>query len=262
LDATNQSRSQTLGGKVALVTGGSVGIGAAIVRQFADEGAAVVLCARSSEDGRALERDLTATGRVALFVSCDVSMEAAVEQLIATIVDRFGRLDILVNNAGITASGLVEETSLETWRAVLEANVTSMFLVTKHAIPVLRRSPGASIINLGSTYGVVGSAGSGAYAVSKAAAISLTKTLSLELAGDHIRVNALCPGATGTPMNIEWLAAQPDPEQALRDLVAKHPIGRLASPDEQAAAALFLASDGASFVTGHSLMVDGGYTAI
>jgi NAD(P)-dependent dehydrogenase (short-subunit alcohol dehydrogenase family) len=178
------------------------------------------------------------------------------------IMERYGRLDVLVNNAGITVSGTVEDTTLDDWRAVLDANITTMFLVTKYAIPALRRSSAGSIINLGSTYGVVGAAGSAAYAVSKAAAINLARTLALELAGDGIRVNALCPGATATPMNIEWLAAQPDPEQARRALVAKHPIGRMSSPEEQAGAALFLASDDASFVTGHALMADGGYTAI
>lgn len=254
--------SAVLSEKVALVTGGSRGIGEAIVRRFSAAGATVVLCSRSSADGLALAEELTGLGQTVDFVSCDVANESAVQALIATIVERYGRLDVLVNNAGITLSGTLEETTLENWRAILEANITTMFLVTKYAIPALRRSKAGSIINLGSTYGVVGAAGSAVYAVTKAAAINLSRTLALELAVDGIRVNALCPGATATPMNIEWLAAQPDPDQALRDLVGKHPIGRMATPAEQAGAALFLASDDSSYVTGHALMADGGYTAI
>ena len=252
----------SLSDRIALVTGGSRGIGEAIVRRFSAAGATVVVCSRSADEGIALAEELTGLSRAVVYVPCDVGSETEVRAMIAMIVDRYGRLDVLVNNAGITASGTVEETTLDSWRAVLDANITTMFLVTKYAIPALRRSKAASIINLGSTYGVVGAAGSAAYAVTKAAAINLAKTLAIELAVDGIRVNALCPGATATPMNIEWLAAQPDPEQALRDLVAKHPIGRMSSPDEQASAALFLASDDSSYVTGHALMADGGYTAI
>lgn len=255
------SGSAVLSDRIALVTGGSRGIGEAIVRRFSAAGATVVLCSRSSADGLALAEELTGQGRTVVFTSCDVTSETEVRSMIGMILERYGRLDVLVNNAGITVSGSLEESTLDSWRATLEANITTMFLVTKYAIPALRRSRAGSIINLGSTYGVVGAAGSAAYAVSKAAAISLSKTLALELAADGIRVNALCPGATATPMNTEWLAAQPDPEQALRDLVAKHPIGRMSSPDEQAGAALFLASDDSSFVTGHALMADGGFTA-
>lgn len=254
--------SSVLTDRIALVTGGSRGIGEAIVRRFSAAGATVVLCSRSPADGLALAEELTGLGRTVVFAVCDVANETEVKALIAMILERFGRLDVLVNNAGITLSGSLEETTLDSWRAILEANITTMFLMTKHAIPALRRSKAGSIINLGSTYGVVGAAGSAAYSVTKSAAISLSKTLALELAVDGIRVNALCPGATATPMNLEWLAAQPDPERALRDLVAKHPIGRMSSPDEQAGAALFLASDDSSFVTGHALMADGGYTAI
>jgi NAD(P)-dependent dehydrogenase (short-subunit alcohol dehydrogenase family) len=263
LNADSERRASTaLSDRVALVTGGSRGIGEAIVRRFAAAGASVVLCSRSKAEGFALAEELTGLGRTVEFAPCDVANEADVQALIEMIVERYGRLDVLVNNAGITASGTVEETTLDTWRAVLDANMTTMFLVTKYAIPALRRSRTGSIINLGSSYGVVGAAGSAAYAVTKAAAINLAKTLALELAVDGIRANALCPGATATPMNAEWLTAQPDAEQARRDLVAKHPIGRMSSPDEQAGAALFLASDDSSFVTGHALMADGGYTAI
>jgi meso-butanediol dehydrogenase/(S,S)-butanediol dehydrogenase/diacetyl reductase len=250
-----------LAGKVALVTGGTVGIGEAVVRLFSEEGAGVAFCGRRSAPGVALERALSGRDRNVMFVQCDASNETDVTNLMARVVDRFGALNIVVNNAGIAITGRIEDLALESWREVMESNVTSMFLVSQHAIPLLRAAGGGSIINLGSTYGMIGVPGSGAYAASKAAAISLAKTLALELASDGIRANALCPGATATPLNIEWLASQPDPQGAERDLVARHPIGRLATPLEQARAALFLASDDASYVTGHAFLADGGFTA-
>jgi NAD(P)-dependent dehydrogenase (short-subunit alcohol dehydrogenase family) len=250
-----------LTGRVALVTGGTRGIGESIVRLFAAEGAAVVFCGRRTADGQRLETDLATDGLVGTYLELDVSREDDANAVVRETVDRYGRLDILVNNAGITASGYVEELDVATWRDVMEHNVTSMFMVSRAAIPAMRASGGGSIINLGSTYGVVGAAGNSAYGVSKAAAINFSKHLALELAVDGIRVNALCPGATRTPMNVEWADAQPDPDEAQRLLAAKHPIGRLAAPDEQAKAALFLASDDSSYVTGATIMVDGGMTA-
>jgi NAD(P)-dependent dehydrogenase (short-subunit alcohol dehydrogenase family) len=251
-----------LSDKVALVSGGTRGIGEAIVRVFAAEGAAVAFSGRRRDVGEALQSELEAGGLVSLYVNADASREEDVKRLVTTTLERFGRLDVVVNNAGITASGPVEHMSVNTWRDVMEHNVTSMFLVSREVIPALRAAGGGSIINLGSTYGVVGAAGSSAYGVSKAAAINFSRHLALELAPDRIRVNALCPGATMTPMNLEWADAQDDPEAAQRALARRHPIGRIASSLEQARAALFLASDDASYVTGHALMVDGGYTAI
>jgi NAD(P)-dependent dehydrogenase (short-subunit alcohol dehydrogenase family) len=151
--------------------------------------------------------------------------------------------------------------SLADLEFVLSRNVTSMFLMSREAIPILRRSSSPSIINLGSTFAFVGASGSAAYALTKAAAVSFTKTLALELARDGIRVNALCPGATETRLYDEWLGAQADAAQAKADLFAKHPMGRIGKPEEMARAALYLASEEASFVTGHALLVDGGYTA-
>ena len=259
--ATPPSPAGRLEGRVALVTGGTQGIGAAIVRLFAAAGASVAFCGRRRAGGEALQQELIGLGRDGFFVEADVSREEHARRLVAQTLERFGRLDIVVNNAGITASGPVEHLAVKTWRDVMENNVTSMFLVSREAIPALRKAGGGSIINLGSTYGVVGSAGNSAYGVSKAAAINFSRHLALELAPDHIRVNALCPGAVATPMNREWADAQTDPEGALRELAEKHPIGRISSPEEQARAALFLASDESSFVTGSALMSDGGYTA-
>jgi NAD(P)-dependent dehydrogenase (short-subunit alcohol dehydrogenase family) len=250
-----------LAGRVALVTGGSQGIGEAIVRRFAAEGARVCFCARRDEPGRALEHSLRDDGADVTFMRADVCDEDDVVRFIGAIASRFGGLDIVVNCAGVTASGRIEETPVETWRQTFEGNVTSTFLVCKHAVPHLRASQHGAVVNLGSTYGFIGVAGTGVYAATKAAVISLTRTLALELAADGVRVNALCPGAVSTPMNVEWLQAQPDPEEALMTLISHHPLGRLSTPDEQAMAAAFLASDDASYVTGHTLLVDGGRTA-
>jgi NAD(P)-dependent dehydrogenase (short-subunit alcohol dehydrogenase family) len=260
-DGLRPSVAGRLVARVALVTGGTQGIGEAIVRLFAAEGAAVAFCGRRRSRGEALEQELIASGYHALFVQADVSREDDVRRLVARTLESFGRLDIVVNNAGMTASGNVEHLSVETWRDVMDHNVTSMFLVSREAIPALRKAGGGSIINLGSTYGIVGSAGNSVYGVSKAAAVNFSRHLALELAADHIRVNALCPGAVATPMNREWADAQDDPAGALRKLAAKHPIGRISSSEEQARAALFLASDESSYVTGSALMSDGGYTA-
>ncbi|HZV51919.1 MAG TPA: SDR family NAD(P)-dependent oxidoreductase [Candidatus Dormibacteraeota bacterium] len=257
-----QATGTRLTGKVALVTGGTLGIGAAIVRLFAREGAQVAFCARRSAAGLQLEAELATEHLSVSFWPCDVAVESEARCLIERTVERYGRLDVVVNNAGVSASAPLEATSLEEWRRVVENNLTSMFLICKHAIPHLRRSGSGSIVNLGSTYGVVGAPRSAAYAVTKAAAINLSRTLAAELAADGIRVNALCPGATDTPLHRRWRASQPDPEAAWRALVDRHPMGRLATPEEVAMGALYLASDESSFVTGHALMVDGGYTAI
>jgi NAD(P)-dependent dehydrogenase (short-subunit alcohol dehydrogenase family) len=250
-----------LAGKVALVTGGSRGIGAAIVALFAREGARVSFCARQESPGLELQSDLRKEGLEVTFIACDVSKENSVKELVRKTIERYSKINILVNNAGIAETGRVESMSLRVWQRVLNVNINGMFLATKYCIPHLRRGRG-NIVNLGSTYGLVGAPGFAPYALSKAAAINFSKTMALELATDRIRVNALCPGATRTPSNIASLLAASDPHEAEGKLVGQHPIGRLATPIEQAYGALYLASDEASFVTGSALLVDGGYTAI
>jgi NAD(P)-dependent dehydrogenase (short-subunit alcohol dehydrogenase family) len=178
----------------------------------------------------------------------------------ARTLDTYGRLDIVVNNAGIAPASPVESMDVAVWDELMACNLRSMFLVSKHTIPALRETKG-TIINLGSTFGVVGAAGSAAYAVTKAAAVNFSKSLAVELAPDGIRVNAVCPGGTDTEFLHEWFESTGDAAGTETWLVEHHPLGRLGKPMEQARAALFLVSDDASFVTGHALLVDGGYTA-
>jgi NAD(P)-dependent dehydrogenase (short-subunit alcohol dehydrogenase family) len=249
-----------LEGKVALITGGNRGIGEAMVRLFSQEGAKVVFVGRRAELGQRIERELRDQGREVTFLATDVTDEANVAEAIRLTLDTYGRLDIVVNNAGIAPAAPVESMDVEVWDQLMACNVRSMFLVSKHAIPALRETRG-SIINLGSTFGTVGAAGSAGYALTKAAAINFAKSLALELAPDGIRVNALCPGGTNTEFLHEWFESTGDAEGTEQWLVGHHPMGRLGTPVEQARAALFLASDDASFVTGHAMLVDGGYTA-
>jgi NAD(P)-dependent dehydrogenase (short-subunit alcohol dehydrogenase family) len=258
--SADEEEAMMLEGKVVIVTGGARGIGAAIVRLFADEGARVWFSARSEQPGRDLERELTAAGRDVVFRPGNCAIEADARVLVGETTGRCGRLDVLVNNAASSHLGPVESFPLAAWEEVIANNVTSMFLMSKEAIPHLKRAKG-NIVNLGSTFAFVGAEGSAAYALTKAAAVSFTKTLALELARDGVRVNALCPGATETPLYDAWVRTQPDAAQARVDLIALHPLGRLGSPQDMADAALFLASDRAAFVTGHALLVDGGYTA-
>jgi 3(or 17)beta-hydroxysteroid dehydrogenase len=246
-------------GKVVLVTGGTRGIGEQTTLAFARAGASVVFCGRHRELGEAVEKAVTDIGGTGRYVACDIADESAVITMIRQTVADFGRLDVVVNNAGLSYGEPIETTSLQAWRELLRVNLDGMFLVTKHAIPALRKAKG-NIINLGSIFGEGGAPGFTAYAMTKAAAMSFTKSLALELAPD-IRVNALCPGATDTPLLAEAWASTGDPEAGRAWVIGQTALGRMGHPAEQAQAALFLASDQASFITGALLMCDGGFSA-
>ncbi|MEI8055890.1 MAG: SDR family NAD(P)-dependent oxidoreductase [Actinomycetes bacterium] len=247
--------------RVAIVTGATTGIGAEIARKFATEGAQVVLVGRRVALGEAVAQEIRDAGGRAEFKVCDVSNEDAVAALVKEVGESYGQLDIVVNNAATAPASPLEDMAIEDWNSVVANNVTSIFLVCKHSIPLLRKSSHGAIINMGSTFGVIGAGGSVAYAMTKAAAISMSKSLALELAASGIRVNALCPGGTNTPFLHDWAEDTGDKLGTLGWLVDRHPMGRFAETHEIAAGALYLASDDSSFVTGHSLMVDGGYTA-
>jgi len=247
-----------LGGKVAIITGGGSGIGAAACRLFAEEGASVVAGVHSAEDGPALDRAVGEGAGPLTWVEADVSREEDCARLVATAVARYGGLDILFCNAGRTGVGTVETTSDERWQAVLDVNLKSILFCCRHAVPAMRKRGCGSIVINASINGIRGNRGMVAYAASKGGAVALTRALAMDHAAENIRVNCLCPGTISTRMVERYLAEVENPVEAEREIIGKHPLGRLGRAEEVACAALFLASDEASFITGVVLPVDGG----
>ena len=247
-------------GKVAIVTGGSLGIGAACTAGLAREGAHVVMASLDTGAGDRLADSLTEAPGTAMHVTADVAREQEVAQLVETTLSRHGGLDILVNNAGIYRQGTAEQTTLDDWQAVIAVNLTGVFLCTKYAVPALRRTRG-TIVNIASEAGLVGIVGQAAYNTSKAGVIALTRSCAVDFAADGVRVNCVCPGTTWTPLVEAAVGRAPDPDSARRQLETVRPMDRLGTPDEIAAAVLFLAGQEAGYATGASLSVDGGYTA-
>lgn len=246
--------------KAAIVTGGSVGIGRAIVRRMSQEGAQVAILDVLDTEGEALERELH--GRDVKYWHCDVAKESEIAAVFASVQQHFGRLDIVVNNAGI--SGINKPTHEITeaeWDRVQSVNVKGVFFGTKHAIGHMRRSGGGSIINLSSIYGLVGAPDVPPYHAAKGAVRLMTKTDALLYAADKIRVNSIHPGFIWTPMVEKHLASMGDLAQARKAADALHPLGHIGEADDIAWGAVYLASDEAKFVTGAELVIDGGYTA-
>lgn len=243
--------------KVAIVTGGGLGIGRAIAEAFACEGACVMVADVNEQAGEETVQAIEAAGGAARFVSTDVSVVEETRHLVTVTLAECGRLDVLVNSAGLYARGDVVTTSEETWQRLLSVNLTGVFLCCKAAIPAMRKSGGGSIINISSSVGWHDTApGIAAYTASKFGVTGLSKAMACDHLQDNIRVNCICPGPTDTPL----LRASRTPE-VLQAFAESQPIGRLGTPQEIAAAALFLASDEASFVTGVTFPVDGGQTA-
>lgn len=243
--------------KVALISGGAGGMGAAEARLFAREGAKVVIGDILEEEGRRTEAEINESGGDCLFVRLDVTSESQWQQAVATAVARFGKLDILVNNAGIYRGERVEDTSVESWDQVMDVNAKGVFLGTKHAIPAIRDAGGGSIINISSVAGLVGNPFASAYNASKGAVRLLTKATAVQYAKDGIRANSVHPGVIATPMT----QAIVNDETFRRFRLAENPIPRLGQPDDVAYGVLYLASDESSFVTGSELVIDGGWTA-
>src|SRR5690348_1708680 len=242
-----------LDGKVAVITGAASGIGRASARRFAADGARVVVADLADDAGKALADELDG-----LFVHADVTSPDDVQAMYAAAVDRFGGVDVLFNNAGISPpdDDSILETELDAWRRVQEVNLTSVYLCCKYGIPHLLERGGGAVINTASFVAVMGAATSQiSYTASKGGVLAMSRELGVQFARQAVRVNALCPGPVNTPLLRELFAK--DPERAARRLVHV-PMGRFAEPEEIAAAAAFLASDDASFITASTFLVDGG----
>jgi NAD(P)-dependent dehydrogenase (short-subunit alcohol dehydrogenase family) len=247
-----------LPGKVALISGGARGIGAATARLFAREGAQVIIGDVLEAEGRDVEAELAAAGWLAGFVRLDVTSEAEWERAVAAATTRFGRLDILVNNAGIGGTGRVEDVTVEQWTRVMDVNAKGVFLGTRAAIPAMRRAGAGAIVNISSQLGLVGMDDSSPqYQASKGAVRLLTKLTAVQYAKERIRANSVHPGPIVTPMTE---ARRADPVVKAR-MVSRVPLGRYGEAEEIALGVLYLASDESLYVTGSELVIDGGWTA-
>jgi NAD(P)-dependent dehydrogenase (short-subunit alcohol dehydrogenase family) len=246
-------------GRVALVTGGTSGIGLAVARAFAMAGANLVLAGRGSDAGSACVAELERQGTKVLFVRTDVRDEQSVAQMVDAAMARFGRLDAACNAAGIGGDmASLEATEQSVWDDVLNTNTRGVWLSMRYEIPAMLASGGGAIVNIASIYGLAGRPAHHAYVASKHAVVGLTRSVALEFAARGIRANALCAGVTATPAMRAAESIVPD---LVRALVAEHPVGRMASEEEIAAAVLWLCSDASQYVTGAPLSVDGGFAA-
>ena len=247
-----------LAGKVALISGGARGMGAAEARLFTREGARVVIADILEAEGRQLEAEIKAKGGEAVFVRLDVTSEADWQAAVDLAARRFETLNVLVNNAGIGGGGRIEDTTVEEWTRMMDINAKGVFLGTKAVIPAMRRAGGGSIINISSQLGLVGmDISSPQYQASKGAVRLLTKSTAIQYAREGIRANSVHPGPIVTPMT-ERRRADPVQRQVM---ISRIPLGRYGEPDEVAYGVLYLASDESAFVTGSELVIDGGWTA-
>jgi len=247
-----------LAGKVALITGGASGIGKATAELFAREGAAVIIADVNAEAGEASAREINDEGGRAIFVRCDVTHADECRRVVEKTVECFGGLDILFNNAGVTRRASVIETTEKEWDWVMAVNVKSVFLISKAAIPVMVEAGGGIIVNSGSGWGLVGGKAAVSYCASKGAVIQLTKAMAIDHGPQNIRVNAVCPGDTDTPMLADEAEQLGQTHQAVLAESVHRPLGRVGRAEEIAQAVLYLVSDASSFVTGTTLLVDGG----
>lgn len=272
-----------LGGKVALITGGASGIGRATALLFAREGAAVSVVDLDQAGGEAVVQAIigpvaalgttgpiaalrtnpvaapgTGAGGQAIFVRCDVTQASDCQRAVRETVAAFGGIDILFNNAGIIRRTTVLDTSEEEWDRVMAVNVKSIYLLSREAIPIMAKAGGGSIINTASGWGLVGGRNAVSYCASKGAVVNMTRAMALDHGADKIRVNALCPGDTDTALLRDEARQLGEPEARFLAAAADRPLARVGQPEEIAQAALYLASDASSFVTGATLVVDGG----
>jgi NAD(P)-dependent dehydrogenase (short-subunit alcohol dehydrogenase family) len=251
--------SGRLSGKVAIVTGAAGGIGRAIALAFANEGARVIISTARNEKGLLQTQSMGPSGSIAVRMA-DASVAADVEGLVAFAEEKFGRLDVICNNAGVVTAALTEDLSEQDWDRVIDVNLKGTFLGCKYAIPAMKRVNGGSIVNIGSINSFVGVPMYSHYCASKGGVLLLTKTVALEHAKDKIRANVICPGWIDTPMNEASMEEMGGRSKMEEICLTVQPLG-LGRPEQVAAAAVFLASDESSLVTGTDIVVDGGFTA-
>ncbi|CAM4196771.1 SDR family NAD(P)-dependent oxidoreductase [Lacicoccus alkaliphilus] len=244
--------------KVAIVTGGSQGIGRGIVKMFAEEGATVVIADINSETGDLTETELQEENLQVTFHRTDVGNEDDVKELIRFTAGRFGSVDVLVNNAAVNYRKAVHETSLDEWNSLMDVNLTGAFLCSKYAIPEMQKQDGASIINIISWHAETTITRLAAYASAKGGLAALTRQMALDYGKDQIRVNAVGPSTVDTPMLQKTFDSLENPEKAMEESLEFIPMGRFGTVEDIAKACLFFASDDSAFISGQTLMVDGG----
>jgi len=251
-----KDRGPALSGKVAIVTGGASGIGRETSLLFAQEGASVTIVDLDSEGGQKTAQDIKEEGLLAFFVQTDVTNESDCKQAVNRTISEFGHLDILFNNAGIIQRTSVLNSSEADWDRVMGVNVKGVFLMSKHAIPTMLN--GGVIVNSGSGWGLVGGLNAASYCASKGAVVQLTRAMALDHAKQGIRVNCICPGDIDTPLLMNEADQLMVNRDAFRAAAANRPLGRIGTAKDVAQSVLYLASEAAEFVTGTTLVVDGG----
>jgi NAD(P)-dependent dehydrogenase (short-subunit alcohol dehydrogenase family) len=245
--------------KVCIVTGGGSGIGEATAKRFASEGAAVYIADIDEREGKRVAEAINEMfGENRSTALCaDVSSEHSVKSLVDEVMTEANRIDVLINNAAVILPKELEDVTEQEWTRLVDINLKSVYLMTKHTIPHLRRTQG-SIVNMASLNGLIGQRMNAAYASTKGGVVAMTKALALDYAADGVRVNSICPAGVATPLLEKWILNQPDPSLARKRLNEMHALGRPAEPEEIADAALFLSSKLSRFITGTALPVDGG----
>ena len=244
--------------KIAIITGAATGIGRATAQLFAQEGATVIVCDIDAKGGQQTVQTITAGRGTAEFIAVNVADESDIKSLVETVTEKYGRIDVVFNNAGVTRRTNAIDTTADEWDFVMNINVKGIFLMCKHVVPVMQKQGGGAIVNTGSGWGLVGGTNALSYCASKGAVVNMTRALACDHGSDNIRVNAICPGDTDTNMLRNEAIQLGLHETALVEEGHLRPLQRVGKPSEIAETVVFLASERASFVTGTTLVVDGG----